>query len=163
VQRALNGAAHVHALDIDGRAVANTPASAFGNGVAQQVSAATVDLLPWVPDERSRRRRGDHRLARLSDLAVDRGPRGGEQPARAAAAGSEAELRDLLTRRELDVLRLLVQGETNGAIARALVVSEGTVKFHVKNILRKLRVANRAEATSRYLHLAYRRGGLPGD
>ena len=87
------------------------------------------------------------------------GPRGAGAR---AAVGSEAELRDLLTRRELDVLRLMVQGDTNAAIARALVVSEGTVKFHVKNILRKLRVANRAEATSRYLHLAYRRGGVPG-
>ena len=47
------------------------------------------------------------------------------------------------------------------SIARALVVSEGTVKFHVKNILRKMHVANRAEATSRYLRLSYRRGGSP--
>ena len=52
VQLALNGAAHVHALDIDERAVANTLANAFRNGVAHQVSAATADLLPWVPDER---------------------------------------------------------------------------------------------------------------
>ena len=56
----------------------------------------------------------------------------------------------------------MVKGETNASIARALVVSDGTVKFHVKNILRKLRVANRAEATSRYLLLTYRRGGVPG-
>ena len=52
VQLALNGAAHVHALDIDERAVANTLANAFRNGVAHQVSGATTDLLPWVPDER---------------------------------------------------------------------------------------------------------------
>ena len=52
VQLGLNGAAHVHALDIDERAVANTLANAFRNGVAHQVSAATTDLLPWVPDER---------------------------------------------------------------------------------------------------------------
>ena len=98
---------------------------------------------------------------RAVDLTVDRVDGPAEPPTR--AAGSEAELRDLLTRRELDVLRLMVQGDTNAAIARALVVSEGTVKFHVKNILRKLRVANRAEATSRYLHLAYRRKGVPGN
>jgi LuxR family transcriptional regulator, regulator of acetate metabolism len=59
----------------------------------------------------------------------------------------------LLTRRELDVLRLLVEGNTNQAIADALVISTGTVKFHVNNILRKLRVANRAEAVSQYLRL----------
>jgi DNA-binding CsgD family transcriptional regulator len=59
----------------------------------------------------------------------------------------------LLTRRELDVLRLLAEGNTNQAIADALVVSSATVKFHVGGILRKLHVANRAEAVSRYLSL----------
>ena len=59
----------------------------------------------------------------------------------------------LLTRRELDVLRLLAEGATNRTIADALVISETTVKFHVNSILRKLHVANRAEAVSRYLRL----------
>lgn len=59
----------------------------------------------------------------------------------------------LLTRRELDVLRLLAEGNTNRAIADALVVSTATVKFHMGGILRKLHVANRAEAVSRYLSL----------
>ncbi|MCQ4079194.1 LuxR C-terminal-related transcriptional regulator [Streptomyces sp. RB6PN25] len=55
-----------------------------------------------------------------------------------------------LTRRELEVLRHLVCGETNSQIAAELFVSPGTVKTHVKNVLRKLGVANRAEATARY-------------
>jgi DNA-binding CsgD family transcriptional regulator len=59
----------------------------------------------------------------------------------------------LLTRRELDVLRLLADGKSNKGIAEVLVISDGTVKFHVNSILRKLRVANRAEAVSRYLRL----------
>jgi LuxR family transcriptional regulator, regulator of acetate metabolism len=59
----------------------------------------------------------------------------------------------LLTRRELDVLRLLAEGATNRAIADALVISSGTVKFHVNGILRKLHAANRAEAVTRYLRL----------
>lgn len=59
----------------------------------------------------------------------------------------------LLTRRELEVLRLLVDGATNRAIAAELVLSDGTVKFHVNSILRKLHVANRAEAVARYLVL----------
>jgi DNA-binding CsgD family transcriptional regulator len=71
----------------------------------------------------------------------------------------DAALRDLLTRRELEVLQLMVRGETNAGIARNLVVSEGTVKFHVKNILRKTHAANRAEATSRYLRLTLNRPG----
>jgi DNA-binding CsgD family transcriptional regulator len=57
----------------------------------------------------------------------------------------------LLTRRELEVLRLLAEGGTNRAIADALVVSDATIKFHTRSILRKLRVANRAEAVARYL------------
>ena len=69
---------------------------------------------------------------------------------------SSSRLAELLTRRELDVLRLMARGDSNKAIATELVVSEGTVKFHVKNILRKLRAANRVEAAARYLQLSAR-------
>jgi DNA-binding NarL/FixJ family response regulator len=58
-----------------------------------------------------------------------------------------------LTKRELEVLRLLADGQTNKGIADALVISGATVKFHVGSVLRKLHVANRAEAVSRYLRL----------
>lgn len=64
-----------------------------------------------------------------------------------------------LTRRELEVLRLMAAGDTNGRIARRLVISEGTVKSHVKHILRKLGAANRAEAVSRWLGMEHERGG----
>ncbi len=52
VQLALNGASHVHAIDVDDRAVANTRDNAFRNGVADRMSVARVDLYPWVPEER---------------------------------------------------------------------------------------------------------------
>ena len=52
VQLALNGAAQVRAIDLDERAVSNTEANAFRNGVQERLSAARVDLYPWVPDER---------------------------------------------------------------------------------------------------------------
>jgi DNA-binding NarL/FixJ family response regulator len=55
-----------------------------------------------------------------------------------------------LTRRELEVLRHLANGQTNVEIAADLFVSPGTVKCHVKSVLRKLGAANRAEAVSRY-------------
>ncbi|GAA5158479.1 hypothetical protein GCM10023321_38320 [Pseudonocardia eucalypti] len=58
---------------------------------------------------------------------------------------------ETLTRREVDVLRLLAAGETNQRIARKLVVSEGTVKSHVKNILRKLGAPNRVAAARIWL------------
>lgn len=52
VQLARNGAAHVHAIDIDERSVKNTLTNAFRNGVADRISAAAQDLYPWVPEER---------------------------------------------------------------------------------------------------------------
>jgi DNA-binding CsgD family transcriptional regulator len=62
------------------------------------------------------------------------------------ASGADADL----TRREIDVFQLMAQGETNQRIARRLSISEGTVKSHVKHILRKLSAANRAEAVARW-------------
>ncbi|MBA2349238.1 MAG: hypothetical protein H0V81_13195 [Solirubrobacterales bacterium] len=59
----------------------------------------------------------------------------------------------LLTRREREVIDLLVSGATNAVVAHQLVVSEGTVKSHLKRILRKLHVTNRAEAVAKYLHI----------
>ena len=77
-----------------------------------------------------------------------------------SAATGETGTRDdrvvfegLLTRRELDVLRLMAEGATNRQVADALVISSGTVKFHTGSILRKLHAANRAEAVTRYLRL----------
>jgi len=55
-----------------------------------------------------------------------------------------------LTRRELQVLHRMALGETNLQIAAKLFVSVGTVKSHVKRILRKLDASNRAEAVSCY-------------
>jgi DNA-binding CsgD family transcriptional regulator len=56
-----------------------------------------------------------------------------------------------LTRREAEILAHMADGHTNGRIAAKLVISEGTVKSHVKHILRKLGAANRAEAVSIWL------------
>jgi DNA-binding CsgD family transcriptional regulator len=64
----------------------------------------------------------------------------------------ERRLESLLTRREMEVLSLMAAGVGNAGIADRLVIAEGTVKSHVKHILRKLRAANRAEAVARYLH-----------
>jgi LuxR family transcriptional regulator, regulator of acetate metabolism len=65
--------------------------------------------------------------------------------------GPESRALESLTTREAEVLRLLTRGLTNREIAEQLVVREGTIKYHVKNILRKLGAAGRADAVSRYL------------
>jgi two-component system nitrate/nitrite response regulator NarL len=52
----------------------------------------------------------------------------------------------ILTRREMDILCHLAAGQSNKVIARALGISDGTVKLHVKSILRKLEVHSRVEA-----------------
>jgi DNA-binding CsgD family transcriptional regulator len=53
-----------------------------------------------------------------------------------------------LSRRELEVLRLVAAGRTNREIAATLVLSEHTVARHVQNIFRKLRVSSRTAATA---------------
>ena len=51
-----------------------------------------------------------------------------------------------LSRRELVILRTLTEGASNKIIARKLVITESTVKVHMKAILRKLRLQNRTQA-----------------
>lgn len=51
-----------------------------------------------------------------------------------------------LTERELEVLRLIAKGATNREIAEALVISEGTVKNHISNILGRLNLRDRTQA-----------------
>ncbi len=136
----------------------------FALGYAQILESAT--LRRTLRRERDQTRRFldwlNARSGQLSDAALDLSA---EEAAPAAALSGLAEplpseARDdrtifdgLLTRRELDVLRLMARGKTNSAVAAELVISEGTVKFHVNNILRKLHAGNRAEAASRYLRL----------
>ncbi|HEX5194081.1 MAG TPA: response regulator transcription factor [Solirubrobacteraceae bacterium] len=75
-----------------------------------------------------------HRLATVTEAA---------EPAPEIAPGEELPL----TARELEILKLVAAGFTNGDIARRLWVTEQTVKFHLRNVYRKLHVTNRTQAT----------------
>ena len=97
----------------------------------------------------SRLRRHAAELAQVGGMPVMAPPALSPVPVvtRTSADGDETPL----TAREREVIELVSAGATNQEIANALVISESTVKSHVKHILRKLGAANRAEAVSRHL------------
>jgi SAM-dependent methyltransferase len=66
IELARNGAEHVHAIDVDRRAVANTLSNAFRNGVADRITGEAIDLYPWVPKDRY-----DVVVASLYQMPVD--------------------------------------------------------------------------------------------
>lgn len=68
------------------------------------------------------------------------------QSGRNATKSSSAGLLADLTPRELEILRHVAEGESNKTIGRALDITDGTVKLHVKSILRKLGMRSRVEA-----------------
>ncbi|QCO16235.1 DNA-binding response regulator [Azospirillum brasilense] len=62
------------------------------------------------------------------------------QPERAQPANNE------LSKREVQILRCLLAGQSNKAIARNLHITESTVKMHFKNVMRKINAQNRTQA-----------------
>jgi len=61
---------------------------------------------------------------------------------------TKAEVKDGLSEREIEILKLLVGGNTNKEIAETLFITENTVKVHMKNILGKLQLRNRQQAAA---------------
>jgi DNA-binding NarL/FixJ family response regulator len=101
--------------------------------LASGASAYVVKHAP-VEDFVATVRQVFHRSVYLKPLA--------EAPRRRASL----PVSQLLTRREVDILRLAAEGHSNVRIARILWVTEQTVKFHLSNVYRKIGVANRTEA-----------------
>jgi LuxR family transcriptional regulator, regulator of acetate metabolism len=101
----------------------------------------------------SRLRRHAAELAQSGGMPV-MAPPASHAPQVVDSRASIEALDSPLTAREREVIALVSSGATNQEIANSLVISESTVKSHVKHILRKLGAANRAEAVSRHLGMA---------
>jgi DNA-binding CsgD family transcriptional regulator len=109
---------------------------------ARTALLSTMEMLDDVTEDELRLTHAETGTAASSRTAVGR------------LIEPDLPLEAALTRREVEVLRLMATGMTNQAIADELVVTVGTVKAHVKHILRKFRAANRSEAVSRYMRSA---------
>ena len=137
----LDGAAAIMRIKAQNPAARILVLTSFGErekvAAALQAGAAGYLLKDSSPDDLFAAIRSVHRgnLVIPQELARDL-----MQPQAPAPKSSQ------FTARELDVLRLLVQGKSNPEIAQALYISATTVRSHVTAILTKLNVANRTQA-----------------
>jgi DNA-binding CsgD family transcriptional regulator len=135
---------HLHQLE----AFAECLSVAFESAVLEEKAAqqrVEVDNLCWNVDELLSR---SARSVFWSLPGAAPGPRHdayyrGDQPAVPA-----------LTHREREIMSHVATGATNGQIARCLVISEGTVKSHLKHIAKKLNTSSRAAAVATYVGVA---------
>jgi LuxR family transcriptional regulator, regulator of acetate metabolism len=135
-------------------------AFAEGYGYALERSILTDRLTRNSEIVRELMHDAEHRLGQLREAQLviapadePQGSGSSPHPAATPFVASTSRVHQLLTRREIEIVELMAEGCTNREIAQRFVVSEGTVKSHVRNILRKMHATNRAEAVSRYWRL----------
>ena len=144
----------------DGRTIGLLHADHYGSG--RQIDELDREILwtfatgvGWAMEDIAARA---VRNARAGDPLGTDDPMGELLAGHALVTESAGPL-TMLTAREREVLELLAEGASNAAIGETLVISQATVKSHVRHILRKLGASNRTEAVSVYLAVS---GGSPG-
>ena len=90
-----------------------------------------------------------HGQAQREGESLSSQPEAHQAGSRGTGQSRGTEQTESLTPREVEVLRLLSQGQTNPQIAQNLLVSRGTVKIHVQHIISKLGVSDRTQAAVR--------------
>jgi DNA-binding CsgD family transcriptional regulator len=134
----------------DGHTIALLHADQFGTGRAldeldRELLWTFAAGIGWAMDDITHRDLRQAREAGGDDLRGEVRPGGAElEPELTGSSGQLA----MLTAREQQVLQLMAEGASNAAIGAALVISQATVKSHVRHILRKLGASNRTEAVS---------------
>ncbi|MDX1655201.1 MAG: two-component system response regulator NarL [Candidatus Competibacteraceae bacterium] len=142
------------ALDLDARVVIYTVSNSEDDVVAALRAGADGYLLKDMPPLEmleSLRDASQGRVVlseRLTDLIA--------HALRQEATTANSDSADL-TAREEEILGLIAAGRSNKLIARELAIAEGTVKVHVKRILKKLRLHSRVEAAVWAVKHGYRR------
>lgn len=124
------------------------PVAATAGATEAQALAADLGAAPLLGQVEA--------LIRRARLRPDDATTGQTEALLAAKSAAETDTTDRfgLTQRELEVLRLVADGCSNGQIAQQLFISRATASVHVSNILSKLGVATRVQAAA----LAHRRG-----
>lgn len=140
LRRACEHAADLTAVVVSGNADLDRVEAAFAVGATGYV------LKTAQPDEMAVALQ--HALAgSVYVLGGMHGPLAHVRPHTGAAApAAPSGSAPRLTRRELEVLRLVADGRSNRQVAEVLWVTEDTVKFHLANVYRKLGVSSRADA-----------------
>jgi ATP/maltotriose-dependent transcriptional regulator MalT len=108
-------------------------------GLILQEGSIMPPLLRLAIERRSHMDFASQLLDTLHTVAVGGSPRPVQVP----------ETGEILTSREVEVLRLIAAGASNRTIAEQLVISERTVKSHITHILGKLGVSSRTQAAAR--------------